>query len=72
MKTEFKELEKNILNNYYSSARLEELNQNFILFLNNYFSKSRGPEKLRNLIDFVIEKHPELIRSIAKKIGYFI
>jgi len=69
LKNEYKEMEKNVLDNYYSSTKLDELNQHFILFLNNYFSKSKGPEKLRILIDFVIEKHPQLIKSIAKKIG---
>jgi len=69
LKNEYKEMEKNVVNNFYSSNRMEDLNEHFQNFLNNYFSKSRGPDKLRFLIDFVIEKHPELLKSLAKKIG---
>jgi len=69
LKAEYKELEKNVMNHYYNTNRLEELNTHFIGFLNGYFSKAKGSEKLRQLIDFVVEKHPELLKSIAKKIG---
>jgi hypothetical protein len=69
LRNEYKELEKNVLDNYYSTTKLEELNIHFGGFLNNYFTKARGPDKLRILLDFVIDKHPLLIKSIAKKIG---
>ena len=69
LRSEYKDLDKNLINNYYSTVKYEELNQHFELFLNNFFLKSRGPEKLRILIDFVIEKHPDLIKNLTKKIG---
>jgi hypothetical protein len=69
LKNEYKELEKNVINHYYNTNRLEELNKHFVGFLNVYFNKAKGAEKLRQLIDFVSEKHPELLKSIAKKIG---
>ena len=64
-----KQIQKKILDTFYSTSTLNELNEDFKKFLNSYFEASKGPEKLKILIDFTIEKHPELLKSLAKRIG---
>jgi hypothetical protein len=60
---------RKINDNFYGSSTLKDLNDDFKLFLENYLEKGKGSEKLRVLIEFVIEKHPELLKSLSNKIG---
>lgn len=67
-KTEYKEINKKIFDNFYTSRLIEEFNEDFSNFVNNYSQseKCKGVNKLKILVEFLIQNEGGVVNYFIK------